>query len=168
MNLIVLLKTNVSGWRRRNKHERMQTYFFTVSNMRVLHNVCAPFKFRCQIACLSLLSPQGVIHSILCQRLMLRLRGAYESLTVNGRQALRLQGATTLLPETAFPMSVLGKASEKWTYLQLHIIRFIFPSTWCMSSIMYVMTPSSRLWGFLFTWCLLSLWNDQLLYIRFY
>lgn len=113
MNLIVLLKTNVSGWRRRTKHERMQTYFFTVSNMRVLHNVCAPFKFRCQISCLNHLSPQGVIHSILCQRLMLRLRGAYESLTVNGRQALRLQGATTLLPETVFPMSVLGRASEK-------------------------------------------------------
>lgn len=87
---------------------------FTVTNLRVFHNVCAPFNFWSQICYLNFLSPQGVIHSILCQRLMLRLRGAYESLTENGRQALRLQGATTLSPESVFPMSVLGRTNEKF------------------------------------------------------
>lgn len=94
--------------RRRSTHRVIHN---TVGNLHVLHNVCSPFHF--QISYLHFASTQGVIHSILCQRLLLRLRGAYESLTEGGRQAMRLQGATTLSTEDTFPMSVLGRASEK-------------------------------------------------------
>ncbi|EJD06712.1 uncharacterized protein FOMMEDRAFT_144642 [Fomitiporia mediterranea MF3/22] len=42
-----------------------------------------------------LILTQGVLHSILCARLLLRLRGAYRSLTTEGLRSMRLRSSTT-------------------------------------------------------------------------
>ncbi|KAL5504080.1 hypothetical protein ACEPAH_8153 [Sanghuangporus vaninii] len=52
-----------------------------------------------------LILTQGVIHSILCARLLLRLRGAYKSLTSEGLRSVRIhasQAASTTLVERSF------------------------------------------------------------------
>ena len=44
-----------------------------------------------------LYSTQGILHSILCSCLLLRLRGAYESLSEKGFLSIRLESTSTLM-----------------------------------------------------------------------
>lgn len=60
---------------------------------------------------------QGILHSILCSRLLLRLRGAYESLTDAGLRSIRLQTSSTLtstrVNEGSIPMSDFSEETRR-------------------------------------------------------
>ena len=68
--------------------------------MNTLHIVCA-FNVHLlvpqSLIGSELYSTQGILHSILCSCLLLRLRGAYESLSEKGFLSIRLELTSTLM-----------------------------------------------------------------------
>jgi len=63
--------------------------------------------------CSFLILTQGLLHSILCTRLLLRLRGAYESMTTKGLRSIRIQTASSRTLQVDLPMQVLKKGVDR-------------------------------------------------------
>ena len=57
-------------------------------------------------------SIQAVLHSILCARLLLRLRGAYHQLTAEGFRSARMHATTAVLMSEDISLPVLSDAKK--------------------------------------------------------
>lgn len=92
----------------------MWTQIFCTNNKLTLlsdKSVHVPYHVRiCEvIACVSanlclMRRIQAMLHSILCTRLLLRLRGAYESMTSESLRSIRLQTISTRTTDYAIPL----------------------------------------------------------------